>query len=252
MSGNDKAPMALSDVKEALVLLTRFPVRMDDTRGILSAWAWPLAGLAVASAGAVVALFAIWLGLGHYIAAALALGAMAIVTGAMHDDGLADCADGFWGGHEPDRRLEIMKDSHIGTYGVLALILAILVQWQALAALFEKGHVVAPLVVAAMLSRVPMVALMHFMDPARPNGLSGGYGRPPSDTMYLAGLCALIPSVLFAGFSVVPVVVAVGATSGMVGLIAGAKINGQTGDVLGASQKISEIVVYLALAAIWV
>lgn len=251
MPKNDKVLMAFSDVPEAFVLLSRFPVRMGESRGILSAWAWPLVGLAVAVVGALVAWISNWLGLGPGIAAALALGAMTLSTGAMHDDGLADCADGMWGGHDPARRLEIMKDCHIGTYGVLALILSFVLQWQALSALFAAGHVIAPLVAAAVVSRAPMVAIMNLLEPARPGGLSGGFGRPSTDTMYLAIICALIPALLFAGFATIFLIACAAIAAGTVALIAKNKINGQTGDVLGAVQKITEIAVYLACAAMW-
>ncbi len=78
------------------------------------------------------------LGLGSGIVAAMVLAAQAMITGAMHEDGLADTADGLWGGWDKARRLEIMKDSHIGTYGVMALILTVLVRWSALACCAAK------------------------------------------------------------------------------------------------------------------
>ena len=79
-----------------------------------------------------------------------------IITGAMHADGLADCADGFWGGWTIERRLAIMKDSHIGAYGVIALILIIGLQWQIIAALMQAEIAFIALISAAVLSRSPL------------------------------------------------------------------------------------------------
>ena len=92
--------------------------------------------------------------------------------GAMHADGLADCADGFWGGWTIERRLEIMKDSHIGAYGVIALILIIGLQWQIVAALMQAEIAFIALISAAVLSRAPLPLIMARIPNARGSGLS--------------------------------------------------------------------------------
>jgi len=116
----------------------------------------------------------------------------------------------------------------------------------------SAGHIFAPLIAAATLSRAPMVLLMHAMPPARPSGLSGGFGAPSQDTAALATILAAVVALLVTGFSAIPAALFVSITSLMAALIAKNKIGGQTGDVLGATQKLGEVVVYLCLAVVWV
>ena len=115
----------LDEARLALMLLTRLPVgRLKDPVPSLAEarWAYPLVGLVIGAIAWVAHHGALMLGLGPLPAALVALGAMVLVTGALHHDGLADFADGLGGGRDPDHRLEIMRDSRIGSYGALALI----------------------------------------------------------------------------------------------------------------------------------
>ena len=251
MDKSDTSQMRASDVAEAIVLLTRIPLRLKETRGVAGAWAWPLAGLVVGLIGAVVGTVGLWLGFGSGLAAGFALAAMIAATGAMHEDGLADCADGFWGGYTAERRLEIMKDSRIGTYGVLALVVSVLLRWAALEALFQNGYVLGPLLAVGVVSRVPMVAVMGLLGSARKGGLAGSLGRPEQDQIMLAAIAAGVVALLFAGFAAIPLaILAFGCTWGVMAL-AKARIGGQTGDVLGAAQQIGEIAMLAALVALW-
>ncbi len=250
MAKNDNANIQSGDVAEALGLLTRFPVTADGQRGVRAAWAWPLAGGAVGLLAGFIAAVAVWAGVPPSAAAGIALTVQIMGTGAMHEDGLADCADGFWGGSDTWRRLDIMKDSAIGSFGTLALILSVMIRWSLLATLFASGSVIVPLVTAAALSRVPLVALMFTMEPARTDGLSVSVGRPSPDTFILAGTVALIVGFVFTGFATLPAAFAAGCSALVVARIAIAKIGGQTGDVLGASQQIAEIAVLLALVIV--
>ncbi len=251
MDQYDKARIAPPDVIEALSLLTRLPVYASGERGIHAAWAWPLAGLAVGLAGAFAAWIALGLGLPVGLAAALALAAQIMATGAMHEDGLADCADGFWGGQDHAARLEIMRDSRIGTYGTLALILDVLLRWLALSYLFEAGHVWAPLLAVAVLSRIPMVAMMGWMAPARADGLSASLGAPDRETILIAAIAGMIAALLFAGHAAFPAAILAALAALATGQLARARIGGQTGDVLGASQQLAEIAALATFAALW-
>ena len=125
MADRDILRQFSGDLRLALGLLTRLPLPStpDMARGAQAAWAWPLAGLAPAALAALAMALGSALGVLPGVAAALGLAVSVMVTGAMHEDGLADTADGLWGGWTPERRLEIMKDSRIGAYGVIALIL---------------------------------------------------------------------------------------------------------------------------------
>ncbi len=190
---------------------------------------------------------ALALDLGAGTAAALCLGAQVVVTGAMHEDGLADVADGFWGGWTKARRLEIMKDSRIGTYGVLALVLGVLLRWLALTALFGSGQW-AVVIAVATLSRAPMAVLMAALPNARGTGLAHAVGRPSPAAAAGAVALACGIATLFLERDVIPASLIAVLTTLSVALVARSKIGGQTGDVLGASQQFSEIAMLLTLA----
>ena len=253
MPQTDMGRILLRDIAMAVGLLTRLPVRLDfeaaRARGAAAAWAWPLAGVLVGSVVWAVGMVALWAGLSVGFAAGLALGAGMVVSGAMHEDGLADTADGFWGGWSAERRLEIMKDSHIGTYGVLALVGMFLLRWLGLSAVFGGLGAVAGLGILASLAamtRLPMVVLIHALPNARGVGLAQSVGKPARGVVVAGGTLAL--AICVAGFAMagmiglVPsILAAVAVTTLGVGLLARAKICGQTGDVLGASQQISEV-----------
>ncbi|MGO4907016.1 adenosylcobinamide-GDP ribazoletransferase [Pseudorhodobacter sp. W20_MBD10_FR17] len=236
----------IGDISGALRLLTRLPMPASDRiSGPRAAWAWPIAGAVIGGLAALLGLIALPLGAG--VAAALVLGAQAMMTGAMHEDGLADTADGLWGGWEPARRLEIMKDSHIGTYGVMALLVVGLVRWSAIAALLTGGMWWG-LIAVAMLSRAPMAVLMAVMPNARGKGLAQSVGQVPKAAACMAVLIGLAATAGL-GWVGLWVVVAVAAVVVALALVAWAKIGGQTGDILGASQQLAEATGLAILAA---
>ena len=237
----------LHHVLSAFGLLTRLPLPPYRPVGAAAAWAWPLVGVVVGAGGALAG----WAtqGLGAGVAAGVALAAQALLTGAMHEDGLADTADGLWGGWTRERRLEIMKDSHIGSYGVLALLLVTLVRWSALAALIAGGSWAA-VIAAGALSRAPMAVLMALMPNARRVGLSHAVGRPVFGT----ALAALVLALAVATLAVGPVAALLATLlaalpCGALALVARARIGGQTGDILGAAQQLAEAAVLAACAA---
>lgn len=252
MAKNDTQGPMPSDVLQAMALLTRLPVPAGDApRGAAAAWAYPLVGLVVGGIAAVIGALAYGLGLPSPLCALLSLAAMIVVTGAMHEDGLADTVDGLWGGWTRDARLEIMKDSHIGTYGVLALILAIGARWGALWLLFEAGLGVAciALIVAASVSRGALPALMATLPHARQTGLSHSVGAAAPSAAWIAGGIAVLTALLLTGWSVIGVIFWTALLSVLVALVARRKIGGQTGDILGACQQITEIAVLWSLLA---
>jgi len=247
MPDRDTSLAIPGDILTALALLTRLPVRASHSRGAAAAWAYPLAGLAIGTIAAIVA-FATS-GLPPALTAGFALLALIIPTGALHEDGLADTADGFWGGWTRVRRLEIMKDSRIGTYGVLALVLSVGLRWAALTALAASGDLAVALILTAILSRAPMVALMHALPHARDTGLAASTGHPGRNTTLLAlGIAAAIAA-LTLGLSALPLAILLILTTLITAAIAKTKIGGQTGDVLGAMQQISEIAILAFLVS---
>ena len=127
---NNIFDLRLSDILIALSLLTRIPVNLDhqdvDERAKQATWAYPLVGALIGAFAALIANIANFFGLPFSICAILSLITMAIITGGMHEDGLSDAADGLWGGKNKDSILTIMKDSRIGSFGAIALILVII------------------------------------------------------------------------------------------------------------------------------
>lgn len=240
---------ALGDVVEAVAFLTRLPIPSHVARGAPSAWAWPLAGALVGLLGAAPAAAALWLGMGPGVAAALALLAQAAATGGLHEDGLADCADGFWGGRTRERRLEIMRDSRVGSFGALALALGVLLRWSALSALLATAGPWGALAAAGALSRWPMAWVLAALPSARPEGLARLIGPPARTTLAIGGALALATSLL-AGPDGLGAALAVLLASGAWMGVARAKIGGQTGDVCGAAQQVSEAAALLALLAL--
>ncbi|TGD43682.1 adenosylcobinamide-GDP ribazoletransferase [Pseudotabrizicola sediminis] len=231
----------------AFGLLSRLPFPQTRHHRPAACWAWPLVGLVVGAMAAVAGWGAMAIGLPVGLAAALVLAVGAMTTGALHEDGLADTADGLFGGWTRDRRLEIMKDSHIGSYGTLALLLVTLAAWSALTALLAAGAFPA-IVAAAVMSRAPMAVIMAVLPHARADGLSRTVGRPSG----LAALCAVAVAMLITG----PLGLVAGVMSGaaavaalMVALFAKARIGGQTGDILGASQQMAGLAALSAAAA---
>jgi len=251
MRENDTAPLQLLDPFVALALLTRLPLpTLPDQafeRQAHASWAFPIVGLVVGAIAAVIAAIALGVGLPVWIAAGLAVTAQIIVTGAMHEDGLADTSDGFWGGWTTDRRLEIMKDSRIGTYGVLSLVLFVGLRWAAMSVVLS--HSVWMILAIAVASRMGLPALMAALPRVRPGGLSDRVGEPPTPSVLLSGGIGLFLVGLVLGADMAVVVLATILAVWACGAIARAKIGGQTGDVLGATQQMTELACLIALAA---
>ena len=129
MSNNDNWTPEWSDVKIALGLLSRIPVGNQSeklkSRGPNQLWAFPVVGVLLGILACCIAQLGIFLNLNNLAIGFLIVASSAITTGAMHFDGLADTLDGIWGGWSISQRLAIMKDSHIGVYGVVGLIVSV-------------------------------------------------------------------------------------------------------------------------------
>ena len=239
------------DPLTAVSLLTRIPVPSGRRSGRLaeSAWAWPLVGAAAGAVAAIAGWSLLWLGVPSGMTAGIALAVLVGLTGALHEDGLADSADGLAGGSTPERRLSIMKDSRIGAVGALALALAVVCRWTGIEQL-DAATILPVLVAVGAASRLPMVLAMLVMPPARSSGLSAAVGRPGPQTALLATIVAAVICIGAAGLPglVVFAVAAVGAVP--VCVLAMLRIGGQTGDILGACQQCAEISALAAAAAI--
>ena len=236
---------ARSDLLAAVSLLTRVPVAAAPATA-RAAWAYPVAGLVPGLATAATMGLALAGGLAPAIAGALALAVGVVVTGGLHEDGLADTADGLWGGWSVDRRLEIMRDSRIGSYGVLALLVLFVLRWSALTAAGDAAT--GGLVLAAVVSRAAIVPVMTALPAVRRDGLSRSVGRPGRGPVAIAvGLGAV--AALLGGRAGIVAALAAAAAAWTVAALARARIGGQTGDILGAVQVCAEAAVLVTWSA---
>ncbi len=254
----------LTDLCVCLAFFSRLPCPRAATEGDPAALdlfpravrMLPFAGAFIGSLAAAVMAAGIALGLSPLLAAPLAIGALAFLSGAMHEDGLADCADGFFGGASPARKLEIMQDSRIGAFGATALALSLYLRALSLAVIAGRstGLACAATIGAAALSRSLALVPLALLPPARAGGAGFAAGRPARQAFAAAisfgVLFALLP--VTAGTPLAHAAAAIGlsalAAHGVT-VLAKRQIGGQTGDVAGAAQQLAEIIYYLALAA---
>ena len=240
MPGHDTAFHPLHDVLSAFGLLSRIPVPTTPHHRANAVWAWPIVGCVIGLIAVAGGCAATRFGLSAATAAVIALMLPMVLTGAMHEDGLADTLDGLFGGWTVERRLEIMKDSRIGTYGTLGLVITALLGWTLLEEMMAEGAWMK-VVAAASLSRVPMSALMVALPNARKTGLSSSVGRPAMGFVFAGAVIAITLGIaLTEDPSVISrMLMAAVASTLAIGAIAKHKIGGQTGDILGASQQLS-------------
>ncbi|MCL4160939.1 UNVERIFIED_CONTAM: hypothetical protein GTU68_048038 [Idotea baltica] len=209
---------------------------------------FPAAGLVIGIIGALVLASGSMLQLPVHAISVLAVTAMIVATGALHEDGLADMVDGFGGGHEPKRKLEIMKDSHIGTYGVLALFLSQSLRVILIASLLLRGLdlAITVLIASQMVSRGFCMFLWAGLPPARSNGLSKQAGQPQRQALRMALvttsiilLCLLLPNLNI--ITILLAMVLSGLVSYLMILLCRRQIGGQTGDTIGATQQLCDL-----------
>lgn len=185
------------------------------------------------------------------IAILLALSATILATGAFHEDGLSDMTDGFGGGWDKERILEIMKDSRVGSFGVVVLVLTLLGRFMALVELPDTWVFMA-LIAGHAVSRFCATALLYLMDYVREDALSKAKPlatRISPLELDIAGATALLPCLLLP-FWHLPMALLLAA--GVTWLLAGFYrrwIGGYTGDCLGAVQQAAELAFYLGLLA---
>jgi len=242
------------DALLALVFLTRLPIKLPGTppegaTARMMAW-FPLVGVVVGTIGAVVYGLAWWCGASSTVAAILAVAAMVLTTGAMHEDGLADTVDGLGGGRDKERKLEIMRDSRVGGYGAIALVLALAARVAVLTDLEDPWNVAGALIAAGAWSRVALPMIAVFLDPARPDGLARMCGRPPKGEAVFAALFGFVVLIATLGALSAAVAVVGALAAGLVAWIARRQIGGYTGDVLGAAQQAGEIAVLVVLSMV--
>ncbi|GHD08640.1 adenosylcobinamide-GDP ribazoletransferase [Tianweitania populi] len=244
----------LGEIYACLGFFTRLPMpayRLAPDGFGRALWAAPLAGLVPALAATLTLTVGHAFDLPPLASAGLALVVLLLITGALHEDGLSDVADGFGGGSTRERKLGIMKDSRIGTYGVAALVLSLLLRASLMAALVPYGFwiMLGVLIAAHCSSRALLPYTMHTLPNARANGVSAGVGLVPKESATLAlliGVVALAP--LGFGHAILAAVL-LAVVIITLHTLALKQIGGQTGDVLGAIQQAGEVTVLIVAVA---
>lgn len=242
------------DLAVALTWLTRLPVQFPASAPTLarSAWTFPVVGAIVGGIAAFVFIVAEWAGAPVLLASVLAIACMTLITGALHEDGLADFFDGLGARGGKTEKLAAMRDSRIGAYGVLALIIIFSVRVTAV----SNAEVALSLIVVAALSRAAMVHAMHTLPPARTDGAAHAAGAPGStearSAMLIAG-ALLVLWILLAGFALIGgALIAAAGVLALWWVIGKARtsLGGVTGDVLGALCLLSETAM-LVVVSVW-
>ena len=241
------------DIRLALSFFTRLPVKAPTEGGDLAqaARAFPIAGLAVGLVGALIYFLGMELHLSGLLAALLAVAATVIVGGALHEDGLADFADMLGVRGDRARKLSVMRDSRIGSYGVLALGFSVAIKVGALVGLGEPRLVGGALIAAHVMGRAVLPVIMRSLPLARADGLAHGAGKPASAGMYQALGLGLLLSAFACGPGPALVSLVVGvAAAYLVSEIARRQIGGYTGDVLGAAQEVAQLAILINIVSL--
>ena len=244
----------MDEMRLAAMMLTRVPMgRLTDPAPSLTEarWAFPLVGLPLGLVAWGVFAGTMAVGLPSLTSALAALASLAALTGGLHHDGFADFADGM-GGRDRAHRLEIMRDSRVGSYGVIALILAVGLSASALGVLPASAW--AGFVLVSVASRLAMLVLLDTMPPARDDGLgrmAAKTGRAVPWDLWLPGFALTGIAAWPIGPAALAVLAAMALTALVVARQARRSLGGQTGDVLGATQLATETVGWVALAAMF-
>ncbi len=232
-----------NDLAASIAFLTRLPLGRRAAiagPGIAQAvWAFPIAGMLVGVIGALVYALAHRAGLPAWPAAALTVAVTLLATGCLHEDGLADTADGFGGGKTREQKLDIMRDSRIGTYGVCALAASILLRVSTLASLADPALVLPALIAAHGAARATMPLFMFLIPPARSDGLSFDVGASPLARVAIAGALGFLILVVCLGPALgIAASILLLAVIAFMAWLSLRQIKGQTGDVLGALEQV--------------
>jgi len=243
----------IDDLQICLGFLTRIPVpggpAVNNPSLAEASRFFPVIGILLAAISVFVLVGAQTLGLPHAAAILLALLSITLISGGLHEDGLADTADGLGGGYDKERSLEIMSDSRIGSFGVLALIFCVGLKWVSLGSLPEHGAALT-LFGAIVASRGLLPIFMRYVPPAKEDGLSAGAGQPSFDRVAVsAGISLLVVYFVFGFWLGLVAIIATIVVTGLFAWWVTRKIGGQTGDILGAVQQISEVCFILAAAS---
>ena len=212
---------------------------------------FPLVGWIVGAFGAIIYILTSHI-LPHSIAILLSILSIILITGAFHEDGLADFCDGFGGGNTKEQILTIMKDSRTGSYGVIGVIMILALKYFSL---FEIKHSIIPLALIASnsISRFTAISFMYTHDYARKNDSTSKSPQVAQKAKLLdiiiAAIISILPVILL-GYIYLLALIPIFIIREIMGFYFNKKINGYTGDSLGAVQQITEITFYIFILLI--
>jgi adenosylcobinamide-GDP ribazoletransferase len=236
----------------ALGYFTRVPVPHAiafDARDLAGASRYfPLVGALVGAAGAVVYLLSRSV-FPATVAVLLSMAATLLLTGALHEDGLADCCDGLGGGASKDDALRIMRDPRLGAFGAIGLVMALALKWQTLASL-PAATAAWTMIGAHAASRALAVSYLATHDYAREDGKAKRVAQRMSMRSLAAALALGLPWLFLGSWRAAALALAVAAVlRWLLGRYFARKLGGYTGDCLGFSQQIFELAIYLSVLA---
>ncbi|MGL1920977.1 MAG: adenosylcobinamide-GDP ribazoletransferase [Hyphomicrobiales bacterium] len=239
----------LNQLKSAFITLTRLPwIKIEDDDFDLKngLWAFPIVGMTLAALVSLVISLLCWVGVPPMAGAILASITLIILTGALHEDGLADCADAL-GASTKQRRLEIMRDSHIGAYGTLALIFSVSLRGVVIYLLWQNDATFFALMVSLTASRAAIVMLPFLAKPAREDGLAAAFKDVDLKQLIVAQVILLICGLVFYGTDIIFVMLASLLVTFSIARMTTRKIGGFTGDVLGATEQLVQLTCFLII-----
>lgn len=254
--------MHIDKLAQAIGFLSRYPVpskyfQSDDGSMTETSGYYVIAGVVIALPLACIAAILTTFNINSMLIAAILVASLTFVTGALHEDGLSDCADGFWGSTQKDKVLVIMKDSRLGSYGTLALVFAILIKFVALTLIL--AHLGAfsafiAILIASGCSRGIMVWHWSELPAARDDGVAVSVGEPSAKALQLIMISIAVlgvVSIIFTGFLATSLaIILAAAISYYFTKLSNDKIDGHTGDTIGATQQLSEIAILIGFALV--
>jgi adenosylcobinamide-GDP ribazoletransferase len=242
-----------ADLKTAVLFATRIPLPhgapITGADFARASWALPVAGLLIGLLSALAFWLASYFRLPPFVCATLAVAVSVAVTGGLHEDGLADAFDGLGGATREDR-LDIMRDSRLGTYGACALVLSLLLRIGALASLAAATPAARALIAAHAGARAMLPLFLRLVPAARSDGLAADAGRPPTASVAAAVLIGLLLLLIELGTArSLAALLLLAAGFAAARWLASRLLGGQTGDVAGALEQAGEIAILLVAAS---
>ena len=247
------------DFFATVMFFTRIPIKwsfFSDKPPNLTkaAWAFPLVGLLTGILSGVLGDFLIFLGLPIFLCCIIAITLSVILTGAFHEDGLADTADGLGAGGSPERINEIIHDSRLGTYGVVALILGLLTRLGLLLTLVEYGYSLVSIISVGFASgKLAIIFSRNFFNNSRFVKIGSVVGTIANKNLFIATVIWALPTlIIFPFYGILLGGILMAFIISIIGLKSKKALGGISGDILGAIAFLTELVFLLGIIVVTV